>query len=56
MLAVNSEQVRQIGYGAMGLEGYYGDSEDHATIETLVHAIDRNMMIDAADAYGAGED
>lgn len=46
--------VKQIGYGAMGLEGYYGDSDDTAAIQTLVHAINQGMMIDTADAYGAG--
>ena len=54
MFTINSEPVKQIGYGAMGLEGYYGHSEDNAAIETLIHAIEHNMMIDTADAYGAG--
>ena len=54
MFAINSTPIKQIGYGAMGLEGYYGQSEDNAAIETLIHAIDQNMMIDTADAYGAG--
>lgn len=54
MFTINSEQVMQIGYGAMVLEGYYGNSEDNAAIETIIHAIDHNMMIDTADAYGAG--
>lgn len=46
--------IKQIGYGAMGLEGYYGESDDQAAVKTLVHAIEQNMMIDTADAYGAG--
>lgn len=54
MFTINSEPVKQIGYGAMGLEGYYGQSEDNASIETLIYAIDQSMMIDTADAYGAG--
>lgn len=54
MFAINSTPIKQIGYGAMGLEGYYGQSEDNAAIETLIHAIDQNMMIDTADAYGNG--
>jgi len=54
MFTINSVPIKQIGYGAMGLEGYYGQSEDNAAIETLIHAIDQNMMIDTADAYGAG--
>lgn len=54
MFTINSVPIKQIGYGAMGLEGYYGQSEDKTAIETLIHAIDQNMMIDTADAYGAG--
>lgn len=54
MFNIDSKPVKQIGYGAMGLEGYYGQSEDGEAIETLIHAIDKNMMIDTADAYGAG--
>ncbi|TKB53647.1 aldo/keto reductase [Ferrimonas aestuarii] len=50
----NFASIKQIGYGAMGLEGYYGDSDDAAAVATLVHAIEQGMMIDTADAYGAG--
>ena len=46
--------INRIGYGAMGLEGYYGASDDDSAVSTLVHAIDQGMMIDTADAYGAG--
>ena len=46
--------IKQIGYGAMGLEGYYGESDDALAVKTLVHAIEQTMMIDTADAYGAG--
>ncbi|GAB2647323.1 aldo/keto reductase [Vibrio panuliri] len=48
------QAVKQIGYGAMGLEGYYGASDDTQAVQTLVHAIESGMMIDTADAYGAG--
>ena len=48
------QSIKQIGYGAMGLEGYYGASDDNAAVDTLVHAIEQGMMIDTADAYGAG--
>lgn len=48
------QATKQIGYGAMGLEGYYGASDDTTAVETLVHAIEQGMMIDTADAYGAG--
>lgn len=50
----NGENIKQIGYGAMVLEGYYGASDDAQAVETLTHAINNNMMIDSADAYGAG--
>lgn len=54
MFTVNAEKIKQIGYGAMVLEGYYGTSDDQVALETLAHVIDQNMMIDTADAYGAG--
>lgn len=54
MFTNNSVPIKQIGYGAMVLEGYYGQSEDSSAIETLNHVIEQNMMIDTADAYGAG--
>lgn len=50
----NFAAIKQIGYGAMGLEGYYGESDDAVAVQTLVHAIEQGMMIDTADAYGAG--
>ena len=46
--------VGRLGYGAMVLEGFYGASDDSAAIKTLCHAIESGMMIDSADAYGAG--
>lgn len=54
MSNANLHTVKQIGYGAMGLEGYYGTSDDSVAVNTLVHAIEQGMMIDTADAYGAG--
>lgn len=54
MFTANDEAIRRIGYGAMGLEGYYGQSDDTTAVATLVHAIECNLMIDTADAYGAG--
>jgi len=50
----NGEPIKQLGYGAMVLEGYYGASDDAQGIRVLTHAIEHNMMIDTADAYGAG--
>ncbi|NWF53405.1 MAG: aldo/keto reductase [Syntrophaceae bacterium] len=44
-----------LGYGAMGLEGYYGASNDDGAMETIRRALDFGMtMIDTADAYGNG--
>lgn len=50
----NGQAIKQIGYGAMVLEGYYGAVEEQTAIDTLTHAINHNVMIDTADAYGAG--
>lgn len=48
-------EVSAIGYGAMGLEGYYGGVEAAQAVETLQHAIDIGMnFIDTSDAYGGG--
>lgn len=49
-----NERINRIGYGAMVLEGYYGESQDSIAIKTLRHAIDNGMMLDTADAYGKG--
>ena len=53
-LGDNGPLTGRIGYGAMVLEGYYGASDDDAAVQTLVRAIEQGMMIDSADAYGAG--
>ena len=47
-------RIKNMGYGAMVLEGFYGNCDDSTAMEILVHAIDNNMMIDTADAYGSG--
>ncbi len=47
--------VGAIGYGAMGLEGYYGPSNDEEAVGTIRRALDVGMtMLDSADAYGNG--
>ncbi len=47
--------VSAIGYGAMGLEGYYGSAEEHDALATIQHALDAGtFFIDTADAYGNG--
>ena len=53
-LGENGPLVGRLGYGAMVLEGYYGNSDDDSAVQTLVHAIDLGMMINSADAYGNG--
>ena len=47
--------VSAIGYGAMGLEGYYGAAEEQDALATIQHALDTGtFFIDTADAYGNG--
>lgn len=47
--------VSAIGYGAMGLEGYYGSTEEQDALATIQHALDIGaFFIDTADAYGNG--
>lgn len=47
--------VSAIGYGAMGLEGYYGVAEEKDALATIQHALDTGTnFIDTADAYGNG--
>lgn len=53
-LGKDGPRVGRLGYGAMVLEGYYGESDDDSAVDTLLHAIDAGMMIDSADAYGGG--
>ena len=44
-----------IGYGAMGLEGYYGASDDQNALAVIGYALDAGCtFIDTADAYGNG--
>ena len=53
-LGKKGPEIGCLGYGAMVLEGYYGHSDDDQAVETIRHAVDAGMMIDSADAYGAG--
>jgi aryl-alcohol dehydrogenase-like predicted oxidoreductase len=47
--------VSAVGYGAMGLEGYYGSAEEQDALATIQHALDiGTYFIDTADAYGNG--
>jgi aryl-alcohol dehydrogenase-like predicted oxidoreductase len=53
-LGINGPAVAAIGYGAMVLEGYYGQSDDAQGVTTIAEASDLVMMIDTADGYGDG--
>jgi aryl-alcohol dehydrogenase-like predicted oxidoreductase len=48
-------KVSAIGYGAMGLEGYYGAADETAALDTLRHTLELGVnFIDTADFYGSG--
>ena len=54
-LGKNGPSVGCLGYGAMVLEGYYGESDDGQAVKTIRHALESGLtMIDSADAYGNG--
>jgi aryl-alcohol dehydrogenase-like predicted oxidoreductase len=54
-LGKNGPAVGCLGYGAMVLEGYYGESNEKEAIQTIRRALDAGMcMLDSADAYGNG--
>lgn len=54
-LGSKGPEVGCLGYGAMVLEGYYGDIDEPQAIKTIKHALDLGMdLIDSADAYGEG--
>ena len=53
-LGNNGPLLPRIGFGAMVLEGYYGETDDKHAVNVLKHAMDQGIMIDTADAYGAG--
>jgi len=53
-LGKNGPSVAAIGYGAMVLEGYYGQSDDAQGVTTIAEAVNLGMMIDTADGYGNG--
>ena len=47
--------VGAVGYGAMGLEGYYGAADEANAVDVIRHALDEGCsLIDTADAYGNG--
>lgn len=47
--------VSSVGYGAMGLSEFYGDTDDKASLQVLHKLIDLNItFIDTANLYGRG--
>lgn len=53
MLGKSGPVIGCIGYGAAGLEGYYGASDDSQGIDTIRYALsDGQTMIDTSDFYG----
>jgi hypothetical protein len=54
LLGENGPAVGFLGYGAMVLEGFYGQANDEQAVRTIQHAMDLGMMIGSADAYGNG--
>lgn len=54
-LGVKGPPVGAIGYGAMGLEGYYGAAKEKDAVAVIRHALSMGSnFIDTADAYGNG--
>lgn len=55
LLGSDGPRVGALGYGAMVLEGYYGESDDDDAIKTIHCALEAGItMLDSADAYGNG--
>jgi len=47
--------VSAIGYGAMGLSEFYGETDDKKSLSLLNKLLDLNVnFIDTADLYGRG--
>lgn len=54
-LGKDGPAVSAVGYGAMGLEGYYGAADETNAAAVLNHVLDAGgTFIDTADAYGSG--
>ena len=54
-LGKDGPAIGAVGYGAMGLEGYYGSTDEANAVEVIRHALDEGCsLIDTADAYGNG--
>ena len=53
-LGENGPSVAALGYGAMVVEGIYGQSDEAQGVATIVEAMNLGMMIDTADTYGKG--
>ena len=53
-LGKEGPSVAALGYGAMGLEGFYGQSDEAQGVATIIEAMNLGMMIDTAGSYGKG--
>lgn len=55
-LGRNGPRVSALGLGCMGMSDFYGPRDDHESLATLHHALDRGVnFLDTADMYGFGE-
>ena len=53
-MGINGPTVAAVSFGAMVLEGFYGQSDEVQGIATIAEAMTLGMMIDTADIYGKG--
>ncbi len=54
-LGTHGPEVFRLGFGAMGLSGMYGATDDSESLRTIRHAMERGMtLLDTGDFYGTG--